>query len=235
MNIKRLVKKAVKRLREGKKICHGIDPYCDMKARYPEAFSVVFDVGANDGRSAVQFVKEFKMANVYCFEPVRSTYEELESNFGSHARVRPFNFAFGASETTAVVEFDKNGNSRCNTLKLDTSDNIDAESVTVATLDKFCQDQNVQRIDFLKIDTEGFDLEVLKGSQKYLEEQRISFLQVEASMNPLNTKHVKFEDLKSHLESYGYVLFGIYDQTLEWSGETRLRFTNPIFISNKFV
>ena len=87
------------------------------------------------------------MANVYCFEPVRSTYEELESNFGSHVRVRPFHFAFGASEAIAVVDFDNSGDSRNNSIKLDTSDNLDAESVTVTTLDKFCQDQNVQHLE----------------------------------------------------------------------------------------
>lgn len=135
MNIKRLVRKAIKRLRDGKKICHGINPYCDMKARYPEAFSVVFDVGANDGRSAVQFVKEFIVANVYCFEPVRPTYEELESNFGSHVRVRPFHFAFGASEAIAVVDFDNSGNSRNNSIKLDTSDN-QMDSVIATQLER---------------------------------------------------------------------------------------------------
>ena len=237
MDIKWRVKKMITCLREGKIIWrrpHGLDPYFDMKSRSPEeSFTVVFDVGANDGHSAVEFVKEFSSANIYCFEPVKSTFEELTRNMSSLKAVKPFHLALGASEGTAVIKFAENNNSRCNSVSLGASS--DGEATQVSTIDVFCENNNIAHIDFLKIDTEGFDLEVLKGSEKYLQEQRISFLQVEASMNPFNTKHCKFEDFKSYLESRGYVLFGVYDQTLEHSGENRLRFSNPVFISNKLA
>ncbi len=215
---------------------HGYNAFNDMKKRLAEeSFDVVFDVGANDGRSAVKFIKEFPNANIYCFEPVKSTFQELETNMASTKQVKSFNFALGSSEGTASVEKDPTNNSRCNRLKVDSDTANDDETVTVKTLDNFCKNHAVSKIDFLKIDTEGFDLEVLKGSENYLREQKISFLQVEASMNPHNLKHIKFEEFKSFLESRGYVLFGIYDQTPEWSGEPRLRFSNPMFIAENLV
>ncbi len=213
---------------------HGLDPFVDMKKRIPEnSFKVVFDVGANDGRSAVQFLPEFSAATIYCFEPVRSTFEELESSMGSNKRVKSFNLALGSSEGEAVVE--KNENSRCNQLSLEIAPENSGETVTVSTLDIFCEQHNIPQIDFLKIDTEGFDLEVLKGAEKYINDHKISFLQIEASMNPHNVKHVAFETFKSFLESRGYLLYGVYDQTLERFGEPVLRYSNPIFISEKLT
>jgi len=214
---------------------HGLDPYYDMKKRISEnSFKVVFDVGANDGRSAVQFLPEFSAATIYCFEPVRSTFEELVSSMGSNKRIKPFNLALGSSEGEAVIKKDDD-NSRCNQVSFDIDATCDSEMVTVSTLDRFCDQHKIPQIDFLKIDTEGFDLEVLKGAEKHINDHKISFLQIEASMSPYNVKHVAFQEFKSFLESRGYLLYGVYDQTLEWSGEARLRFSNPIFISEKLT
>lgn len=58
-----------------------------------------------------------------------------------------------------------------------------------------------------------------------------SFVQVEAGMTRRNTTHVAFHDLQQFLDGLGYVLFGIYDQTLEHDGQALLRYADPIFIS----
>lgn len=58
------------------------------------------------------------------------------------------------------------------------------------------------------------------------------FIEVEAGMNPHNKYHVPFSELKSFLESKGYLMFGFYDQTQEWiCKKPFLRRCNAVFIS----
>jgi hypothetical protein len=65
------------------------------------------------------------------------------------------------------------------------------------------------QIDFLKVDTEGYDLKVLEGAERLLRSGAVAFIQVEAGMNPHNVKHVPLEVLKMHLEGRGYTLFAL--------------------------
>ena len=109
------------------------------------------------------------------------------------------------------------------------------EVVKIETLDEICQSEGVSYIDVLKIDTEGFDIEVLKGATSMLKNNKITFIQVEAGMNPHNKLHVPLQQFVDFLAAYGYVLFGVYEQHLEWTGEQRLSFSNPVFISGKYV
>ena len=113
---------------------------------------------------------------------------------------------------------------------------VATESVDVVTLDEFCQTKGIDQINYLKIDTEGGDLEVLKGALNMLTGQKVDLLELEAGMNPGNKKHVRFETLKEFLESHGYFLFGIYEQVDEWpTKEPQLRRTNPVFISSRLI
>ena|SRR5438067_617319 len=109
-----------------------------------------------------------------------------------------------------------------------------AEDVPITTLDAFCTEQSIPHINFLKIDTEGTDLRVLQGARDLLSRQAIDLVEVEAGANPANETHVPFEILKAHLESHGYLLFGIYDQfsQLYFTREPHLRRVNPLFISS---
>ena len=113
---------------------------------------------------------------------------------------------------------------------------VPTESVDIVTLDEFCRTKRIDHINYLKIDTEGGDLEVLKGAVGMLTEQRIDLVQVEAGMNPTNSRHVSLESLKAFMESHMYFLFGVYEQENEWlTREPHLRRTNPVFISQQMI
>jgi FkbM family methyltransferase len=110
------------------------------------------------------------------------------------------------------------------------------EMVNVITLDAFCADQKIDTVGLLKIDTEGSDLDVLRGGANILRDQRIDLVQLEAGMNFRNQLHVPFEQLKSFMESMGYFLFGIYEQVPEWPTRApHLRRSNPLFISERVI
>jgi hypothetical protein len=107
--------------------------------------------------------------------------------------------------------------------------------VEVTTVDNFADENRVSRIDLLKIDTEGFDLEVLKGAKRMFAEGRIQFTLVEVGFRPGDSRHVLFDEVRSFLSGFGFYVYGLYDQTLEWSGELRLRFANACFVNESAI
>jgi len=116
------------------------------------------------------------------------------------------------------------------------NEDVLTEDVDIVTLDEFCFAREIEKVNYLKIDTEGEDLEVLRGGENMLKEQRIDFVEVEAGMHAGNKRHVSFEALKDYLESRSYLLFGIYGQVHEWpTKEPHLRRTNPVFVSRRMI
>lgn len=191
--------------------------------------SLVFDVGANIGQSAKKFEAAFPKAKIHCFEPVSATFEILEKNMDGHTNVTCHNIALGDSDGQATVYL-KDVSFTSSLVKPNTPNTITgSERVEVRTVDEFVSQNKIERIDLLKIDTEGFDLIVLKGSQNILSAGKVPFVLVEVGFQPGDTRHVLFDEVQSYLAPMGYEVFGIYDQHLEWSGEKRLRFANACF------
>lgn len=211
----------------------GFDLFYDLKKLNPNYYpGVVFDVGANIGQTVTKWNKFFPKTSYHCFEPVQGTMQQLQKNTSGLRNVTYHHCALGAEIKTEEITLFQD--SRMNTLhesKGDPTVNHGKETIHIKTADTICEQAGINHIDFVKIDTEGFDIEVLKGAQTLLKEKRITFIQVEAGMNPYNERHVPFHDFIDFLHPYGYILFGIYGQHLEWNGEKRLRMSNPVFIS----
>lgn len=203
----------------------------DLSNHLPNtAIRTIFDVGANVGQSAEQYLRHFPDADIHCFEPSKTTFRQLERNLRGRATLHRMGFAAAPGVGHITVDGPSEMRSLIHSAEAAT------EEVELQTLDGFCESVGIQQIDFLKIDTEGYDLEVLKGAKLLLQEQRIAAIQVEAGMHPRNDRHVPFELLKSHLEEQDYLLFAIYEQAGEWtSGGPHLRRTNPVFISDRAI
>jgi FkbM family methyltransferase len=242
MRLGNMIRKQLKRMINThihRTVPHGVDFIEDITKLLPMYDGkTVFDVGANIGQSARFFLDKFPHSHIYCFEPVSSTFRQLQRNMKGVERVHCYQFAFG-SQKRAVKMVLQDRSTRCFVLEQPeelANKDLTTESVDQITLDEFCQMNEIDHISFLKIDTEGGDLEVLKGAAGLLNRQKVELVQVEAGMNPANHRHISFESLKTFLESHGYFLFGIYEQKNEWpTKEPHLRRTNPIFISQKAI
>jgi FkbM family methyltransferase len=219
---------------------HGISLLNDITRMMPGyQAKVIFDVGANVGQSANQYHSWPGSSDIYCFEPVASTFCQLEQNTAGLENVHCFRLALGASQGEARMLLE-GPSPRYAILRCSEggqrSEDLRTEKVRVDTLCQFCQMKGIAHIHFLKIDTEGYDLEVLKGSDKMLEDQQIDLVEVEAGMNPRNRTHVPLEQIKRYLEQRGYFLFGIYEQVHEWPTKAiYLRRANAVFISDRMV
>jgi len=137
----------------------GIDLGQDISKLLPMCrFEVVFDVGANLGQQAKVFLHEFPSSHVYCFEPVSSTYRQLKANLGHCKRVDCYQLAFGSCKSKGEMVLQ--GSSDMFFLldqskEKPMSHEIPTEPVDIVTLDEFCRTKGIDRINYLKIDTEG--------------------------------------------------------------------------------
>lgn len=209
----------------------GLEIAADFRQSLP-TFPVrtVFDVGANVGQSAADFALHWPDAEIHSFEPATDLFEALVKNVGKIPTITPHQIAFDAKPREDLA-FVVDGVLSHLQRPGEELGGKSVERIAVQSLDQFCSVQNIDSIDFLKIDTEGKDLDVLKGARTLLEDQKIGVVQVEAGLNPTNTTHVPFEKIKAFMEAQGYYLFGIYDQVHEWSGHPITRRCNPAFIS----
>jgi FkbM family methyltransferase len=199
--------------------------------------ALVFDVGANVGRSVADFLGAFPRADVHAFEPVSTTYEKLLANVAGDPRVHAHRLALGR-QTCQVHMTHKPQSPTNRVLVAPTRAQLrKCEQVAMMPGDDFCRQERKEHVGMLKIDTEGHDLDVLIGFRNMLSQLRIDLVEAEVGMNRENTFHVPFEAVRQFLEPLGYRLFHIYEQAMEtrYTGRPFLRRSNVVFASDAFV
>lgn len=133
--------------------------------RYLSDSKVVFDVGANLGNHTLFWAKKLNTDAIYSFEPYIPNFERLLHNVQNNLldNVHPINKAVGQKEGyTCVKEFHED-NYGGTTLNEEISSDGEIE---VITIDSFVREKNLESVDFIKIDTEGFEISVLDGAKK---------------------------------------------------------------------
>ena len=173
------------------------------------ASDVVFDVGANDGRTALRLMRHLGVApRLYCFEPVGETFRALEERTARHPNVRRFRLALGSEAGPRTIYL--GDLSVMSSFDPDWAGRGRAETVEVTTLDAFLEEHGVARVHLLKVDAEGHDLEVLRGARGALEAGRVDVVQVECGVAPGRTPTL--EEVRDHLLGLDYHLHAIQTQ-----------------------
>jgi FkbM family methyltransferase len=205
---------------------HGIVDTDDIARAFPDV-KTILDVGANTGQSAIRFRAAFPMARIISFEPIAETFKELQRRT-ARLNVECRRLALGRvnGRTTMYLTPISLTNSL---VRPDDDELRGTEEVDVGTLDTYVENHHIDSIDLLKIDAEGFDLEVIAGASKILSTGQVRFVIAEVGLHPGDNRHPLFDDVRDALMLHGFRVFGLYDQTLEWSGEPCLRFANAVF------
>ena len=164
---------------------------------------VLFDVGANTGEYARLLSGTYPNANIHCFEPNVHTFIELQKNSaGSNITCNNLGLANVTGEST--IYFYKNDNTTGHASlipgviqDIHGSTEFRSSQVKIMRLEDYVPEQNIEYIDFIKIDVEGYELEVLKGASRLLSEKRIGIIQFEFNeMNIISRCFLKdFYDL----------------------------------------
>ncbi|MEZ4560110.1 MAG: FkbM family methyltransferase, partial [Caldilineaceae bacterium] len=142
---------------------------------------VVFDVGANVGNWAAAALSINSTVSVHCFEPSEAAFKKLSDRSfdGASIYLNHLGLSETAGETTLFVfEPASTVNSLYQRDGIEITQ-TQTEKVRLDTVDAYCRREGIDRIDLLKIDTEGHELMVLNGAAEMLKKSNISRIQFE--------------------------------------------------------
>ena len=195
---------------------------------------IIFDVGANVGQSIQQFRKKFPRSTIHSFEPSPTTFETLERQASEFKNVHLWNFALGSS--SGKMTFLENPQSTMSSFlplgKFGWGKITKETLVEVKTIDQFCHDENIERIDILKSDTQGFELEVFKGAEHMIRASKIGLMYFEMNFSEIYQGLPPFTEIYDFLTSQDFLLVSFYQfhYTKKLAGWTDALFVHKSYI-----
>jgi FkbM family methyltransferase len=189
----------------------------------------VLDIGANKGLWTRALLDVFggRIAHVHLFDPSPENYSEL-TNRGDNlvclsedefTRLSVHRFALGREPGTAVLYTNDEGSplgslypheepgwgERLKEIRL--SESLE---VPVETVDRYLARERVPRVEIMKIDTEGHEMDVLLGAEQAIQAGRIDVITFEFGVHQVESRHF-FKDYWLYLTKRGYALYFVND------------------------
>lgn len=137
------------------------------------SWRLCFDVGANTGEYAARVLRANPDCRVHCFEPNRLLHDAIRQK--GVTTVSPA--ALSDCAGTLRINFDTGDSTQSSIHR--THERCQAADVPAVTVDDYMNDNGIEQVSFVKIDTEGHELAVLRGAAAALRDQRIEMLQFE--------------------------------------------------------
>lgn len=180
----------------------------------------VFDVGAHHGETVKLFLNNVKIKKIYSFEASFDNFKILEKNIHKNTshNVEIFNFGIGeivsnglinqTAESSSSTINELNLNSKYFKKKLKILNIKDKKKffyktpIKILTLDSFIKKNNILNVDLLKIDTEGYEYNVLRGLSDYY--HRIKLVYFEHHYDDMIVKNYKFRDIHDLLKKKNF-------------------------------
>lgn len=181
------------------------ETYLKICSQYLKRDSIIFDIGANIGIHSVFFSNIALDGKIYSFEPSLSTYQLLLKNTFSHKNIIPINSA--VSDQTSITRFFDCDDNALSSLKDTQRSNIQSTyDVLCYKLDDFLDFFPISKLDFIKIDVEGFEYEVLRGMKNaVMKFKPIIFCEVYGGKNSNKNPEATLK----YIEDLNYKVFNI--------------------------
>ncbi len=176
----------------------------------------VIDVGAHKGEFILKFCKKFKVQKALSFEPNLEIFNLLNFNIKNSQKqniIKAFNYGLGNEKKNLILNVNlESSSSSINQLNKDSKYFIKKykilnffgkkkitkpQETKIFKLEEILNELKISKVDLLKIDTEGYEFEVLKGSEKKLKE--IKAVYFEHHYDDMIIKNYKFEDVHNFL------------------------------------
>lgn len=175
--------------------------------------AVIFDVGANIGSMALRFAQRTPFVKVYAFEPTHFAYNKLMRNLSLNPelarRITPVQL-FLSDRTGSDLHIKAYSSWRvdrnvANAHPLHGGTIKSAESVPAITIDDFCVENKVRRIDLIKIDTDGHEFRVLEGARRTVA-KLVPYIILELGIYVMQEMGIEFEQFYSYFSELNYKL-----------------------------
>jgi len=175
----------------------------------------ILDVGANRGQYSLELRKFGFLGNIISFEPLSSAFKQLKINSQNDNKWELHNYALGNEDGNTIINIAGNSVSSSLNKMLDlhikaapSSSYVGKENISIKKIDSifnsiYKDNDNIM----LKIDTQGFEINVLKGAEQSL--NNILLIQLEMSIIPLYENEILFMDMMKFLKDRNLELISL--------------------------
>jgi len=183
--------------------------------------AILFDVGAHHGETIKNFIKYFNFSTIHSFEASNKNFKLLKIKSKKNQEYKIFLNNFGLSDINKglkIKEFKETSSTtlsginhdskyykrKIKVLGLKENKRIYKNSdVKLNRLDNYCEEKKINKIDLLKIDTEGHEYFVIKGSTNVL--TKIKYIYFEHHYDDMLIKGYKYSDIHDILKKYNFI------------------------------
>jgi FkbM family methyltransferase len=174
-------------------------------SKYLNNNSIAFDIGANMGFYTLWMSKYLsKGGEIHSFEPDKNNYYRLSQNISINtieSKIVLNQLGVYRSTDRLYISTGLDGE---NHIVDDTYEGLKTV-IDAISIDDYVSINHIPKIDFIKIDVEGFELEVLKGATMLLSQKYIQVIQLELN-KALKNSNITVDDITSFIDSIGYTI-----------------------------
>lgn len=166
----------------------------------------LIDVGTNIGQTAMTFSKiGGGNSIVYGFEPDLVNYSKAIENLkiNSFANIHLLNIGLGSKPGKLHLKINTPSNRGGS--RIDQTASANSFEIPIETLDNIIEQKKITKIDLIKIDVEGFELEVIKGAKEVLKKHKPKLF-IEVDDNNLKEQNTSAKELIEYLLTFGYTI-----------------------------
>lgn len=204
---------------------------------------ILFDIGANIGSWSNLAFKQDQNLSIFAFEPIKKTYINLKNNLINHGKkIKIINKAI----SNEVGEFDMYNfgeNEGINSFFNNPFSDQDSkythtkiEKVFTTTIDIFCEENQIEKIDYIKCDTEGNDFNVILGCKEMFRKNNIGILQFEYNWRWIGAKSY-IKNVFDEFENTNYIIGKLTPKKVKfiekWNPELEKFYESNYLIVNK--
>ncbi|HSI07549.1 MAG TPA: FkbM family methyltransferase [Rariglobus sp.] len=201
---------------------------------------VVLDVGANMGQFLNLTVSRLgdRLREIHSFEPAATTFQTLAQNALKHDGVRLNHLGLSRAAGTAQLYYDKENSGLASLTKRDLAfRNISferQESIQLSTADAYCAEHGISHVNWLKMDVEGHELDVLHGASALFGRNAVDLVTFEFGGCNIDTR-TYLRDFYQFFEAQGMQLYRItpsgYFHPVSRYRETEEQFTTVNYVA----
>ncbi len=189
-----------------------------IKENLGENFSTLLDVGSHKGEYIISIKNNFNVKTIYGFEPNPNIFKKLEKKLLKYSDIKIYNLgAADVSEDKVLNQNIETSSSSINSLNKKSKyykkkyfllnfgnlKKVTNEiNIKVIKLDNFIDDNNLEKIDLLKIDTEGYELKAIKGLGKNI--SRVNLIHLEHHFDDMILKNYNLTDIHNYLKNQNF-------------------------------
>jgi FkbM family methyltransferase len=198
-----------------------------VKKSYDIKAKKIAYIGANEGQEVEDLVSTFNNSEIHLFEPQAEPFEKLIKKYDNWENLNFYNFGLGSEKKEVELYVNSNNNNMSSSVlkpkeHLRYHPGVEFGGKELIKIQKF-SNLNIQDINFLNLDVQGYELEVLKGFEDYLMD--VDYIICEVNRKELYENCVLVGELDKYLKGYNLIRVQTkwYEKTIPWGDAFYIR------------